>query len=231
MREISGIIIQSGFLGPVYINEVMVKTIILVFMVFFAGFYGTDAFGAENIVFDFEGSNDAWGVPDWAFYQSDHKARTAEASDDVASSGKGSLKVMCEFPGDVWTAAVVEVKKDIDLREYDTISMDVYLPKKAPSGIIQARIILTVGDGWRFTEMREGIPLARGKWTTIKVQIDKGAEEGSHPDWKGRGEKRLYHDIDKVRKIAVRIEYNAAPPHRLGPRYHGPIYVDNVVIE
>jgi hypothetical protein len=208
-----------------------VKTIISLIIVFSVVFYGAGAFGAEKIVFDFEGSNDAWEVPDWAFYQSDHKARTAEASDDVASSGKGSLKVMCEFPGDVWTAAVVEVKKDIDLREYETISVDVYLPKKAPRDIMQARIILTVGDGWRFTEMREGIPLERGKWTTIKVQIDKGAEEGSHPDWKGRGEKRLYHDIDKVRKIAVRIEYNAAPPHRLGPRYYGPVYVDNVVIE
>jgi hypothetical protein len=207
------------------------KLIVSIFLFLFVILAGSVVHGAEKIVFDFEGTNDAWEVPDWAFYQSDHKARTAEASDDVASSGKGSLKVMCEFPGDVWTAAVVEVKKDIDLRLYETISVDVYLPKKAPRDIIQARLILTVGEGWRFTEMREGIPLKRGKWTTIKVQIDKGAEEGSHPDWKGRGEKRLYHSIDKVRKIAVRIEYNAAPPHRLGPRYHGPIYVDNFVIE
>lgn len=206
--------------------KIITSILITLFLVLAFG----EAFGAEDqIVFDFEETTENWKVPDWAFYQNDHKAQEVETSDKYASSGERSLKLMCEFPGDVWTAALVERKGDMDLSEYDTISVDIYLPKKGPRGLIEARIILTVGEGWRFTEMRSAVPLRRGKWVTVKVNLDKG-EEGI-TEWRGRGEKRLFLNIDKIRKIAVRIEYNAAPPHRIGPRYRGPIFIDNLVIE
>lgn len=188
----------------------------------------------DKIRFDFEGSLEKWKIPDWAYYQNDHKAISVELSDKMASSGENSLEMMCEFPGNKWIAALVEYNTDndttyLDLSGYKSISVDVYLPKKAPRDLIQARIILTVGDGWHFTEMRYAVPLERGKWTTIKAKLDTPEDESS--EWKGRKEKKLIYHQDKVKKIAVRIEYDAAPPHRIGSKYHGPIYIDNLVIE
>ena len=43
--------------------------------------------------------------------------------------------------------------------------------------------------------------------------------------------KTKWGSLDKIKKIAVRIEYNVAPPNVLGPKYKGPIYIDNVVIK
>jgi hypothetical protein len=191
-----------------------------------------DVSSAEDKVhFDFEGSTEKWEIPDWAFYQADHKAKTVEVSDKEASSGENSIAVMCDFPGNKWAAALVEFKNEnyMDFTGYKSISVDIYLPKKAPKDLIQARIILTVGDGWHFTEMRYGVPLERGKWTTIKANLDTPEDESS--EWKGRGEKKLIYHQHKVQKIAVRLEYDAAPPHRIGPRYQGPIYIDNLVVE
>ena len=186
----------------------------------------------EKIHFDFEGNPGGWGIPDWAFYQSDHVARSTEVSSEEFSTGENSLKVMCEFPGDVWRAVLVELGRDIDLSEYTTISAEVFLPKNAPRSLMQARLIITAGDGWHFIEMREAVPLKPGKWTKIEAKLEKEYVEGEPSDWKGRNpEKRLYNNIDKVKKIAVRVEYNAAPPTQTGKKYEGPIYIDNIVIE
>lgn len=187
------------------------------------------AHGLDEIRYDFEEGDQEWKVPDWAYYQKDYKAESSEVSDDIASRGKRSLKMICDFPGTVWAAALVEVEKEYDFFGYETISADVYLPKAAPKDLIQARIVLTVGDGWLFTEMRVPQPLERGKWTTITARLDP--HESATSDWKGRGEKRLFNFIRKIKKIAIRVEYDAAPPYRIGPEYHGPVYVDNIVVK
>lgn len=187
------------------------------------------ALPTEEICYDFETGEEGWKIPDWAYYQKDHKAETSEVSSDFASSGKNSLKMVCNFPGNLWAAGVVEVEKDYNLYGYDSISVDVYLPRSAPKELLQARLILTVGDGWLFTEMRYAVALERGKWVTIKAKLESYEVENSN--WKGKGERRLYHNINKVKKIAVRVEYDAAPPYRIGPKYKGPIYIDNLVIK
>ena len=139
------------------------------------------------------------------------------------------MEVMCEFPGKTWAAALIEVEKDYDLTGYSSISADIYLPKKAPRGLMQARLILTVGDGWHFIEMKKPVFLERGKWTTVRARIQ--SEKGEGTDWKEKRDRELYKFIDKVKKIAIRIEYDAAPPTRIGSKYKGPVYIDNVVIE
>lgn len=186
-------------------------------------------YALEEYRYDFEDGDQGWKIPDWAFYQKDHKALTSEVSTDVASTGTHSYKVDCDFPGNVWTAALVEVEKDYDLYGYDSISVDVYIPRNAPRDLMQARIILTVGDGWLFAEQRTPAPLTPGKWTTVTAKL----ESSEVPDsaWKGRGEKRLFNYIHKIKKIAVRAEYDASPPTRLGPRYNGPFYIDNLRIK
>jgi hypothetical protein len=186
-------------------------------------------YSSDEISFDFEESNQEWVIPDWAYYQGDHVARSIGVSSEKATKGKNSLEIMCEFPGDAWAAALVEHREDMDLSEYKSISADIYLPKGAPKGIIVARFILTVGVGWHFTEMRYTVTLKPGKWNKIKVNLE--SEEVEKSEWKGRGEKRLFHHINSVRKIAIRIEYDASPPYRVGNKYHGPIYIDNVVIK
>ena len=184
-----------------------------------------------EIRFDFEDGDEGWSIPDWSFNQKDHKAISSEVSTDFASSGTHSLKVMCDFPGDVWTAALVdkEFEDPVDLYGYHSISVDMYLPKNAPKELMLARMILTVGEEWRFTEMRFPVQLKAGKWTTVSARLE--SYEVPDPVWKGRAEKRLFLNIRKVRKVAVRIEYDIAPPYRLGTEYKGPVYIDNMVIE
>lgn len=186
---------------------------------------------AEEYRFDFEDGDEGWVIPDWELSQKDHKAESCEASTDFASSGKQSLKIMCDFSGSVWQAALVEKEFEppIDLYGYHSVSVDVYLPRNAPKELMQARIILTVGDGWFFTEQRFAEPLKNGKWTTVSAWLE--SYEVPSPQWKGRNEKRLFLNIRKVKKLAVRIEYDIAPPQRLGSKYYGPIYIDNMVIK
>ncbi|MBD3296334.1 MAG: hypothetical protein GF392_03085 [Candidatus Omnitrophica bacterium] len=183
----------------------------------------------EPIRYSFEDSTDGWRVPDWALYQGDHVAESLEISTDHASEGESSAVIMCDFTGKSWQAALVEVQKPFDLTGYDEISVDVYMPRRAPRNLMQGRIILTAGEGWYFTEMKAPVYLPRGKWTTIRAELESTRPESSV--WKGREEKRLYKNIDKIKKISVRIEYDVAPPTRLGRKYKGPIYLDNVVIE
>jgi hypothetical protein len=208
-----------------------VRSIIFYTVLFFAVLIPLES-GAEDlepIRYGFEGSTDGWRVPDWALYQGDHVAESLEVSTEEASEGESSAAIMCEFSGKSWQAALVEVQKPFDLTGYDTISVDIYLPRRAPRNLMQGRIILTAGEGWYFTEMKDAVYLAPGRWTTISARLESTRPESS--DWKGRNEKRLYRNIDEIMKIAVRIEYDIAPPTRLGREYKGPIYLDNVTIE
>ena len=203
-------------------------TIILISMVLPSGIF--PAFGkSDTIKFDFEDDAKGWDIPDWAYNHRDYKSKEVLISDKKALEGEKSLEVVCDFPGNVWAAVIIERKKDMDLSDYDTISASIYLPRKAPRGFYKARFILTVGVGWHFIEMRHPVDLIPGRWNTVKAKLEK-SEEGE-TQWKGRGEKRLYKHIDQIKKIGLRIEYDAAPPHRVGSRYRGPIYIDNIIIE
>jgi len=210
---------------------------VLKFLVFFivpaliVGFTGLKVFAAKTngMLYDFEESAEGWKVPDWAFYQTDHVAREVKVSGEKVLKGKGSLEIVCDFPGDRWSAALVEVEKDMDLSEYEIISADIYIPRDAPKGFFRARFIMTVGIGWHFIEQREPVSLVPGKWVTVKAPLEKS--ELGVSAWKGRGEKRLFRHINAVKKIAIRVEYDAAPPHVIGPRYHGPVYIDSVLVE
>jgi len=178
------------------------------------------------IVWDFEtGETRGWDVPDWAFEQKDHVAQSVVVSTDVSSpKGGHSLAVMCDFPGDTWTAAVIEYGNDLDLTGYKTISADIYLPSKARGDLYQARFILTVGPWWR-VEQSQATFLKEGRWNKITMPLD------SNTGWKVRIPARgIVENITQIRKIGIRIEYNANP-RQGGPRYEGPVYVDNIIIE
>jgi len=170
----------------------------------------------ERVLYSFEKNTDGWEVPDWALEDQSYVAKNASASQDVTKDGTSSLKVDAAFPGKVWTAALVEVMEYLDLTPYSEISCDIYIPKETPNGL-KAKIILTVGENWKFTEMARGIQLMPGEWTHLKANLLAGSD-----DWKATAVDDSFRA--DVRKVAIRIESNRSPV------YSGPIYIDNVKV-
>ncbi len=168
-------------------------------------------------LYGFEKDAQYWEVPDWSLEKKDYVGKTAEVSKDYSSEGVSSLKVTAAFPGKVWAAALVELEEYLDWTPYGRVSCDVYLPLEAPEGL-KAKIILTVGNDWRFTEMSRAAFLIPGKWVNLNAGLKPGSD-----DWK----MTVVGDEFRadVRKVAVRIESNK------GPVYAGPIYIDNVRVE
>ncbi len=168
----------------------------------------------ERTFYDFETDMNGWEVPMWAEGKTDYVSKSAEQSSDMASRGQGSMKVAADFPGGLWTAALVEIQQYLDLSNYRVIRADIYLPPDAPVGL-NAKLIITVGETWKFVEMSRSYPLIPGEWVTITASIEPGSY-----DWK-----RVVPDekfAEDVRKIAIRIESNRKP------KYAGTIYIDNV---
>lgn len=183
-------------------------------VVFAACLFSISAHAEDKVLFGFEKDTQGFEVPEWAMEQEDYVAKSIEVSGDIAKEGKQSLKVNCAFPGKVWTAGLVEDFEYFDWTPYKSISVDVYIPKTAPVGL-KGKIIFTVGENWKFTEMARSVQLVPGEWVTISGSLVPGSE-----DWK----KTVVDDNFRkdVRKLAVRIESNKKP------EYSGPFYVDNI---
>ena len=174
-------------------------------------------FCQEKVLFGFEEKIPNWEIPDWCLEKPDYVGESIAISNKFAKEGKSSLELMVNFPGAKWTATYVEIQQYFDWTLYKTISADIFLPKEAPFGL-QARIILTVGEDWAWTEMARLVKLMPGEWTTITASIVPGSA-----DW------RRTEITDKfradVRKLGIRIESN------MRPVYSGPIYIDNIKVE
>ncbi len=165
-------------------------------------------------IFDFEGNLQEWIIPDWAKESTDHVGKILSTSAEVASHGTGSLQLLADFPGERWTGAYVEVLMHVtDWSKFGSLSVDAYLPPSAPAGL-EARLILTIGEQWVWTEMNRPIPLVPGQWTTVTVNLKPGSL-----DWKFFPDEQFRKDI---RKVGIRVESNKRPV------YSGPIYFDNI---
>jgi hypothetical protein len=169
----------------------------------------------ETVLHSFEKDPDGWEIPDWALEKGDHVATHIAVSQARATEGKASLEVAANFlPDKGWEGAYVERVADItDWSPFRYFSADVFLPAEAPRGL-RARIILTVGEGWKWAEMNKTIPLTPGEWTVVKADMTPDSR-----DWR-----RFITDDFRadVRKIGIRIESNGKVS------YKGPIYIDNV---
>ena len=124
------------------------------------------------------------------------------------------LKMDTEFPGGRWTGAIVEIMQYFDWSQYKYVACDIFIPQDAPNGL-KGKMILTVGDSWKWVEMSKSMKLIPGKWVTIKADVTPGSI-----DWR-----RVEVDDgfrEDVRKIDIRVESNNRPT------YTGPIYIDNV---
>jgi hypothetical protein len=194
------------------------KKVLLVLAILGLVFGSTVAYAAEEVLFNFENGMQGWEIPDWAYEKPDHVQREINVSDKFASEGDQSLEVMCEFPGGRWTGSIVEIMQYFDWTDYSKIACDVYLPAGAPVGL-KGKMILTVGDSWKWVEMSRSFPLKPGQWVTMTADLKPGSI-----DWR-----RVQVDDafrQDVRKVDIRVESNNRPA------YTGPIYIDNIrVIE
>ena len=170
---------------------------------------------SELIMYDFEGSTQDWGIPEWATTSLDYVGKSVTASEDFASHGKGSLQVLAAFPGaGKWTGAYVEIDVPVtDWSQFGAIAADVYLPYNAPGGL-QARLVLSIGEKWEWTEMNRPVKLKPDQWTTVTAHLKPGSM-----DWKFFPTESFRKDI---RRIGIRVESDK------GPAYTGPIFIDHV---
>jgi len=170
----------------------------------------------EKILCGFEKGDDGFEIPGWAEEKADNASKSLSLSKSFASEGTQSLCLYAEFPGKIWTGAVVELEQYLDLTPWRQISCDLYVPKEAPLGL-KAKIILTVGEDWTWTEMIGSVPLVPGEWVTVKASIEPGTLM-----WKRT---EVTDEFRKdIRKIDLRIESNKKP------EYSGPIYIDNIKV-
>lgn len=172
-----------------------------------------------KVLFDFETDLDGWRIPDWAFEKSDNAAVEATVAPDHPSTGKKSLKLASKFPAKMWSGSYVEIEREsgsyMDFSPYPTLMVDVYLPAEAPKKM-KGEIILTVGDAWAWTEMRQPVELTPGAWTILQANVLPDSTS-----WKARLTPDLVSD---VRKLGVRVSCNSGS-------YEGPVYIDNVRLE
>lgn len=169
----------------------------------------------EVTLFTFEKDPQGWDIPDWALAKKEYVARALSVSEFYASEGKYALEVSVDFSGlPGWSAAYVERVIDVtDWSPFKYVSVDVLLPASAPRGL-RGKIILTVGDGWKWTEMNRSIPLTPGEWTVIKADLTPESMA-----WRRFIDDEFRAD---VKKMGIRIESNGKVSYR------GPIYIDNV---
>ncbi|MFH1784645.1 MAG: hypothetical protein ABH868_07155 [bacterium] len=168
----------------------------------------------EEILFSFEQSKEGWEVPDWAWEKADHVAQETASSSKFASAGKASLEVKSNFPGKKWTAAYLEYVEYFDWSNYSEVAVDFYVPKDTPVGLL-AKIIITVGEDWKWVEMRRPERLTPGEWVTVRADLMPGST-----DWR-RVQPTDEFRMD-VRKLGLRVESDKKPV------YEGPFYIDNV---
>lgn len=168
----------------------------------------------ETVIFGFESGLQGWEIPDWAYEKPDHVQQEIESSPEQSVEGSRSLLMMTDFPGGRWTGAIVEIMQYFDWSDYSYIACDIYLPENAPLGL-KAKMILTVGDNWKWVEMSRSVNLVPGEWNIVKADLRPGSI-----DWR-----RVQVDDtfrQDIRKIDIRVASNNKPA------YTGPVYIDNI---
>ena len=169
----------------------------------------------ETIVFyGFENGPAGWEVPDWTKDKEDLLDCDLAISEHVASEGKYSFEIMADFEASAWRG--IYIQRDVEVSDWSpfrTISVDVYLPEDAPRGF-KARLILTLGEEWKWTEMNSAADLTPGEWTVITADLSPESK-----DWKNF----MLEDLRKdVKRLGIRVESERTP------LYKGSFFIDNI---
>jgi hypothetical protein len=168
----------------------------------------------QEVLFSFENGLEGWEIPDWAYEKPDHVQQDIRSSNNFASDGSSSLEIDTEFPGGRWTGAIIEIMQYFDWSDYSTIACDIYLPADAPLGL-KAKMILTVGDSWKWVEQSKSASLKPGEWVTVSADLKPGSI-----DWRRVQVDEAFRS--DIRKLDIRVDSNNKPA------YTGPVYIDNI---
>ncbi len=168
----------------------------------------------ETVLFGFEEGLQGWEIPDWAYEKPDHVQQKISVSNAQANEGNSSLLMAVAFPGGRWTGAITEIMQYYDWSDYSTLACDIYLPADAPLGL-KAKIILTVGDAWKWVEMSKAFALKPGEWVTVSADLTPGSI-----DWRRVQVDEAFRT--DIRKMDIRVTSNNKPA------YTGDIFIDNV---
>ena len=68
----------------------------------------------ERTFYGFETGLQGWEIPMWAKDKSDYVAEEVMISTDAASQGASSMKAVIDFPGDLWTAGLIEIEQYLE---------------------------------------------------------------------------------------------------------------------
>lgn len=187
---------------------------IVLFSILFISFVQTSAFSKEIVLHNFENGPQGWAIPDWAIAKDDNAAQEVCVSEYYASEGTYSFELKVNFPGgSTWKGAYVECPVGVtDWTPFGWLSADIYLPPDAPRGL-RAKVILTVGEKWEWTESNKSVRLTPGEWTVMRVNLLPESL-----DWRRFVTDEFRSD---VKKIGIRIESN-------GVAYTGSVFIDNI---
>ena len=177
-------------------------------------FVAATGYAEDVVLFSFEDGLEGWEVPEWAYEKPDHVQKEIAPSDVAATDGTKSLEMLADFPGTGWAGAIVEIMQYFDWSEYKALAVDVMVPADAPKGL-KGKIILTVGDTWKWVEMSRAYEMVAGEWVTIQADISPGSI-----DWRRVQVDEAFRA--DIRKMDVRVVSNGKPA------YSGAIYIDNV---
>ncbi len=196
----------------------MKKAVCLVFGIFlFLVLAGVDAYPQQKYVYNCKHYIQNWDIPEWSTYKEDHISPILSVDENFKKNDNSSLKLTVAFPGESWSAGVVEAEGIFDLTLYRALTCRVYVPRSAPKGI-EARFIIVTGEDYLWLEMDRPVAINPGKQTTVTANL----KYGNH-GWKsGEGRVRMSDELkEDIRKVAIRIESNIV-------EYEGPVYIDNI---
>ena len=196
----------------------MKKILLSVFCVVIFSIISTNiANSREQVIYNCERYIKNWKVPEWSLQKTDYVSPILAINENFKKDSNSSLKLIVSFPGESWSAGIIETEGCFDLTLHKAISFDVYLPKGAPQGI-EARTIIVSGEVWQWFEMKNSVEIKPGHRTTVFANL----RYGNH-NWNTQEGVIAITDAIKANicKIGIRIESNIV-------KYEGPVYIDNI---
>ncbi|WP_058302668.1 DUF5060 domain-containing protein [Gorillibacterium timonense] len=147
-----------------------------------------------------------WGIPDWADANKD-KDGIRTTVQPVANAEKPTVQANLRFATGQYSQGVIDQVTTVqDWSGYDELVFDVHVDTAAQKGLI-ARPVLFPGGEWNEADDPGDVPLAAGKWTTVRVKLDGGK-------WKNRELTRA--DLARMERWGLKV-YATSTPNEADP--------------
>jgi len=174
-------------------------------------------------LFDFEKDLQDWHMSIWPDGNRDpngnlyHPYQTTE----YASHGKGSLCMPVNLAATEKSEALAGISPSTDWTMLKKVSIDIYLPKTAPEGLVAK--FYCMGNRWKWMQTKDGVALQPGKWVTMETYL---AGSRSAEEWENT-EEEIQDGLAYVIDFGIRLENSEDKQ----PGYLGKVYLDNFQVE